>query len=75
MVLNILLVAKKMILLKPLCIILIQISGYVKYFEKGRKNMSSLITNDDAFMKYTENLNKAKKALNIKFHSMPVYDE
>ena len=27
--------------LTPLCIILPQMSGYIKYFENGRKNMSS----------------------------------
>ena len=28
---------------KPLCIILPQMSGYIKYFENGSKNMSFLI--------------------------------
>ena len=28
---------------KPLCIILPQVSGYIKYFENGSKNMSFLI--------------------------------
>ena len=27
-------------IVKPLCIILPQMSGYIKYFENGRKNMS-----------------------------------
>ena len=27
-------------IVKPLCIILLQISGYIKYFENGGKNMS-----------------------------------
>ena len=27
-------------IIKPLCIILPQMSGYIKYFENGRKNMS-----------------------------------
>ena len=28
---------------KPLCIILLQMSGYIKYFENGGKNMSFLL--------------------------------
>ena len=31
---------------KPLNIILPQMSGYIKYFEKGGKNMSFMIKND-----------------------------
>ena len=33
-------------IVKPLCIILPQMSGYIKYFEKGGKNMSFMIKND-----------------------------
>ena len=32
---------------KPLCIILPQMSGYIKYFEYGGKNMSFLIKHDE----------------------------
>ena len=39
------------------------------------EKMSFLIIDADALVKYTEILNKIKKTLNIKFHSMPVYDE
>ena len=35
--LNILLVAKKGEIVKPLCIILPQMIGYIKYFENGGK--------------------------------------
>ena len=50
-------------------------SGYIKYFENGEKNMSFLIKDDNVLVKYTEIWNKIKKALNIKFHSILVYDE
>ena len=50
-------------------------SGYIKQFEKGGKNMSFTIKDDDVLDKYNEILNKIKKDLNIKFQSMPVYDE
>ena len=62
-------------IVKPLCIILPQMSGYIKYFENGGKNMSFVIKDDDVLDKYNEIWNKIKKTLNTKFHSMPVYDE
>ena len=33
-------------IVKPLCIILPQMSGYIKYFENGGKNMSFFIKDD-----------------------------
>ena len=62
-------------IVKPLCIILTQMSGYIKYFENGGKNMSFLIKNDRVLDKYNTISDKIKETLNIKFHSMPVYDE
>ena len=50
-------------------------SGYIKYFEKGGKNMSFVIKVDLCLDKYNEIWNKIKKTLGIKFHSMSVYDE
>ena len=41
-----LLVALKNEIVKPLCIILPQMDGYIKYFENGSKNMSLLIKDD-----------------------------
>ena len=60
---------------KPLCIILPQMSGYIKYFENSGKNMSFMIKNDDVLDKYNEIWDKIKNTLNIKFHSMLVYNE
>ena len=51
MVLNILLVTKKVKLLNR-CIILPQISGYIKYFENGGKNMSFMVKDDHVWNKY-----------------------
>ena len=62
-------------IVKPLCIILPQMSGYIKYFENGGKNMSFVMKDDDVLDKYNEIWSKIKNRLNIKFHSMPVYDE
>ena len=50
-------------------------TGYIKYFENGRKNMSFAIKDDYVLDKYNEIWDKIKEILNIKFHSMPVYDE
>ena len=72
MVLNILLVTKKV---KLLYIIVSQMSGYIKYFENGGKNMSLVIKYDDVLHKYNEIWEIIKKTLNIEFHSMPVCDE
>ena len=60
---------------KPLCIILPQMNEYIKYFEEGDKNMSFIIKNNDVLGKYNEIWDKIKGKLNIKVHSMPVYDE
>ena len=61
-------------IVKPLCIILPQMSGYIKYFENGGKNMSFFVRND-VLDKYNKIWGKIKEKLNIKFHSKPVYDE
>ena len=34
-------------IVKPLCIILPQMDGYIKYFENGSKNLSFLIKDDE----------------------------
>ena len=36
-------------IVRPLCIILPQMNGSIKYFENGRKNMSFLIKNDEVW--------------------------
>ena len=39
-------------IVKPLCIILPQMTGYIKYFENGGKNMSFMVKNDMHLDKY-----------------------
>ena len=58
---------------KPLCIILPQMNGYIKYFENSRKNMSFLIKNSEVWKKHEDIWNVIKNKLNIKFHSQPIY--
>ena len=55
-------------IVRPLCIILPQMTGYIKYFENGSKNMSFLIKDDKVWD------NAIKNKLNIKFHSEPVHE-
>ena len=59
---------------KPLCIILPQMSGYIKYFENVGKNMSFLIKDGEVWDKYDKIWDVIKDKLGIKFHSEPVYE-
>ena len=40
--------------IRPLCIILPQMSGYIKFFKNGRKNLSFMIENDNVLAKYNK---------------------
>ena len=62
-------------IVKPLCIILPQMTEYIKYFENVGKNMSFAIKDDDVLDKYNEIWGKIKETLSIKFRSSPVYNE
>ena len=61
-------------IVKPLCIILPQMSGYIKYFENGGNNMSFMVKDDQVLNKYNKIWDKIKEKLSTKFHSMPAYD-
>ena len=61
-------------IVKPLCIILPQMSGYIIYFENGSRNMSFLIKDDEVWDKYDKIWDVIKDKLGIKFHSEPVYE-
>ena len=62
-------------IITPLCIVLPQMSGFIKYFDDGEKNMSFKIEDESFYLKYKEIWNKIKKTLNIRFHSQPIYNE
>ena len=49
-------------------------SGYIKYFENGGKNISLKIQDEDVYLKYNEIWNRIKSILNVKFDSQPIYD-
>ena len=59
-------------IVKPLCIMLPQMSGYIKYFENGDKNMSFSIKDDQVWEKYENIWDVIKNKLGIKFHSEPI---
>ena len=59
----------------PLCIILPQMSGYIKYFENGGKNMSFKIEDESVYVKYNQVWNKIKELLGIKCYTEPIYDD
>ena len=49
-------------------------SGYIKYFENGCKNMSFLIKDDEVWDKCDKIWDVIKNKLGINFHSEPVYE-
>ena len=61
--------------ISPLCIILPQISGYIKYFKNGGKNMSFKIEGDDVYVKYSQIWNKIKEFLGVKCYIEPIYED
>ena len=62
-------------IIKTLCIIFPQMSGYIKYFENGGKNMSFLIKDGEVWEKYDKIWDVIKNKLSIKFDSKPIYDQ
>ena len=60
----------------PLDLLLPQMSGWIKYLEKGGKNMSFKIEADEVYVKYNSIWNKIKKLLgNTKLSSDVIYDD
>ena len=62
-------------IIKSLCIILPQMTGYIKNFEYGCMNMSFLIKNDEVWGKFKRIWGLIKNKLGIEFHSSPVHDK
>ena len=53
--------------IQPLCVILLQMSGYIKYFDDGGKNMSFVTDDKEVYEKYNEIWNVIKKRLKLNF--------
>ena len=62
-------------IVKLLCIILPQMSEYIKYFENGGKNMSFLIKYDEVWKIYEQMWDMIKNKLGIKFHREPICEQ
>ena len=62
-------------MIKPLCVILPQMSEYIKYLENGGKNMLFKIEEESVCLQYAEIWNKIKSILNVKSHSQTIYDD
>ena len=51
--------------IQPLCVILPQMSGYIKYFDDGGKNMSFVTDDKEVYKKYNEIWEVVRKLLNL----------
>ena len=61
--------------IKPLCVILPQVSGYIKYFDNNEKNMSFVTDDKDVYEKYNEIWNVVKRLLKLEFTASPIRDD
>ena len=61
--------------IQPLCVILPQLNGYIKYFDDGRKNMSFVTDDEEVYEKYNEIWEVVKKLLKLKFTVGPIRDD
>ena len=50
-------------------------SGYIKYFDNGEKNMSFVTDDKEVYEKYNEIWNVVKRLLKLKFAASPVRDD
>ena len=58
--------------IQPLCVILPQMSGYIKYFDDRGKNMSFVTDDKGVYKKYNEIWEVIRKLLKLKFFVSPV---
>ena len=61
--------------IQPLCVILPQINGYIKYFDDGGKNMSFVTDDEEIYEKYNEIWEVVRKLLKLKFTVGPIRDD
>ena len=61
--------------IQPLCVILRQMHGYIKYFDNGGKNMTFVTDNEKVYDKYNEIWEVIRKLLKVKFAVNPVRDD
>ena len=61
--------------IQPLCVILPQMNGYIKYFDNGGKNMTFVTDNEKVYGKYNEICEVIRKLLKVKFKVNPARDD
>ena len=61
--------------IKPLCVVLPQMSGYIKYFDNNGKNMSFVTDDKEVYEKYNEICNVVKRLLKLEFTASPIRDD
>ena len=61
--------------IKPLCVILPQLNGCIKYFDDGGKNMSFVTDDEKVYEKYNGIWEVVRKLLKLKFTVSPVRDD
>ena len=59
----------------PLCVILPQMNGYIKYFDNGGKSMSFVTDDKNVYEKYDGIWNVIKGFLKLKFTASPIRDD
>ena len=62
-------------IIKPLCVILPQMNGYIKYFDDVGKNMSFVTDDEKVCEKYDEIWNVVKSLLKLKFAASPIRND
>ena len=53
----------------------LKMSGYIKYFDNGGKNMSFVTDDKEVYRKYDEIWNVVKSLLKLKFAASPIRDD
>ena len=61
--------------IQPLCVILPQMSGYIKYFGDDGKNMSFVTYDEEVYKKYNEIWVVVRKLLKLTFTVNPIRDD
>ena len=61
--------------IKPFCVILPQMNGYIKYFDDGGKNMLFVTDDEKVYQKYDEIWNVVKGLLKLKFAVSPIRND
>ena len=62
-------------IIRPVNIILPQMSKYIRYFDDDKKNMSFEIEDDNIFVKHNEIWKENFKNSNKKYLNQPIYEE